>query len=163
MVRFCVLFEFAERQVHIILSNSATEYIEALYSSDAFAIIQVRAGRAISSTAKIRGKLTELLVVNHPVLLARCSSGGGDFSASTAFAVNFPLNRTTDTLQGHYALRDCYKDASFVAGGSPVICKWAGTTQCRIRAESAAMRPSPIMTLIETAMAMIRPITDWTQ
>ena len=149
--------------MHSALSNSATEYIEALYSSETFTAIQVQAGRAISSKAKARGARTKLLVVNYPVVLARCLSGRGDFSASTAFAMNFLLNRTTDTLQGHYPARDCYQDASFLADGSPVVCRRSGTTQWRIRAENWAMRPSPIMTLIETAMAMIRPITDWTQ
>lgn len=62
-----VCLELTERQVHVILSNSATEYIEALYSSEAYKIVPVKAGRAISSKAETRGKLTELLVVNYPV------------------------------------------------------------------------------------------------
>jgi hypothetical protein len=72
-------------------------------------------------------------------------------------------NQLPREIKGHYPPRDCYTDASFPADGSPVVCRWSGTTQWRIRAESLAARPSPIMTLIETAMAMIRPITDWTQ
>ena len=59
--------ELTERQVHVMLSNSATEYVEALYSAEAFTIFQVRAGRAISSKPATRGSLMELLVVNDPV------------------------------------------------------------------------------------------------
>ena len=65
--RFRYILRSSQRQVHVMLSNSATEYIEALYSSQAFTIIQVQAGRAVSSKAETRGKLTELLVVNYPV------------------------------------------------------------------------------------------------
>jgi len=50
-----------------ILSNSATKYIKALYSLQAFTASQLRAGRVISSKVETRGKLTELLVVNYPV------------------------------------------------------------------------------------------------
>ena len=60
-----VCFESTKRHVHVMLSNSATEYIRSLYSSDQFALIQVQAGRAISSKAANRGKLAELLVLNH--------------------------------------------------------------------------------------------------
>jgi hypothetical protein len=51
----------------MMLAETATEYIRILYSVEVFTIIAVRAGRAISSKAESRGKLTELLVVNCPV------------------------------------------------------------------------------------------------
>jgi DNA adenine methylase len=61
-----VCLKLTELHVQVILSNSATEYIKTIYSSEVFAITPVQAGRAISSKAESRGKLTELLVVNYP-------------------------------------------------------------------------------------------------
>ena len=61
-----VCIELSERNVYIMLSNSATETIRALYSAyPGFAASEVLANRAINSNSAKRGKITELIITNY--------------------------------------------------------------------------------------------------
>jgi DNA adenine methylase len=60
-IRLCELFtELAHRGVHVVLSNSDTPFIRALYR--AFQVDTVHCRRAINSRADRRGPVTEVLV-----------------------------------------------------------------------------------------------------
>ncbi|MHA1653254.1 MAG: DNA adenine methylase, partial [Candidatus Thorarchaeota archaeon] len=58
-----VFRELDERGCYVLESNSATEEIRELY--EGYRIVEVRAKRAISSDAKTRGPVTELLIRNY--------------------------------------------------------------------------------------------------
>ena len=60
-----VCLELTKMGVHIMLSNSDTEVIRALYASPQFFVSSVRAHRAINCDGAKRGKLTELIVTNY--------------------------------------------------------------------------------------------------
>lgn len=62
-----VCVALTERDVNVMLSNSATDLVRALYAAPDFTIDKVQANRAINSNAKRRGKLTELVVTNYPL------------------------------------------------------------------------------------------------
>jgi DNA adenine methylase len=57
-----VCAELARRGVHVMLSNSDTELVHALYGAPPFRLDRVQAGRAINSNAARRGRITELIV-----------------------------------------------------------------------------------------------------
>jgi DNA adenine methylase len=62
-----VFLELTQNNVMAMLSNSATDLIQELYSAPDFIISEVKANRAINSNPKKRGKLTELIVTNYLV------------------------------------------------------------------------------------------------
>lgn len=62
-----VCLSLTKKHVNLMLSNSATEIVKALYVSPKFKIAEVSANRAINSNPKKRGKLNELLVTNYSV------------------------------------------------------------------------------------------------
>ncbi len=53
--------ELADRGVHVLLSNSSADAVRELYR-DGFALIDIRARRAINSRGDRRGEITELLI-----------------------------------------------------------------------------------------------------
>ena len=57
--------ELTLRGVKIMLSNSATDRVRALYSTPVFFMTKVQASRVINSNGKGRGKLTELIITNY--------------------------------------------------------------------------------------------------
>ena len=62
-----VCIELSRRSVHVMLSNSDTGAIRALYDLPQFTVMEVLANRAINSNGSRRGKVTELLVTSYPV------------------------------------------------------------------------------------------------
>jgi DNA adenine methylase len=60
-----VCLELTNRHVHVMLSNSDTEMIRALYDAPPFAIAEVQANRAINCVGGRRGKITELIMTNY--------------------------------------------------------------------------------------------------
>lgn len=58
-----VYVELDKRGCKVMLSNSATEYIEDLFKG--YKIIRVKAARAINSKATGRGKIDEVVVINY--------------------------------------------------------------------------------------------------
>ncbi len=52
-----------KRSCHVLLSNSATDFIKDLYSD--YKVVTVEATRAINSNAARRGKIDEVLVMNY--------------------------------------------------------------------------------------------------
>jgi len=63
----------AGRGVAVMLSNSDTEAIRALYADPPFTLHPVQAGRAINSKASRRGKLTELIITTAPTATPRAT------------------------------------------------------------------------------------------
>ncbi len=58
------LFEELDRRgCHVLLSNSATDFIFDLYQN--YRIVTVRASRSINSVSDKRGKINEVLVMNY--------------------------------------------------------------------------------------------------
>jgi len=60
-----VCAELARRGVHVLLSNSDTELVRALYGAPPFRLHRVQAGRAINSNGARRGKVIELIVTGY--------------------------------------------------------------------------------------------------
>jgi len=62
-----ICVELTRRNVNVMLSNSDTGIIRALYAQRRFIQSEVRANRAINCNGDKRGKLTELIVTNYPL------------------------------------------------------------------------------------------------
>ncbi len=58
--------QLTERNVRVVLSNSSAEHIRTLYKD--FEVLEVKASRAISATAKGRAPVTELIMTNFGML-----------------------------------------------------------------------------------------------
>jgi len=53
-----------ERGCRVLISNSATDFIRSLYSGRDYQVQEVSATRAINSVGSLRGKISELLILN---------------------------------------------------------------------------------------------------
>lgn len=62
-----VCVELARRGVHVLLSNSDTPLVRALYQPPYFTTYEVFANRAINSDRAKRGKITELVITSHRI------------------------------------------------------------------------------------------------
>lgn len=62
-----VCVELSKNKVYMMLSNSDTETIRALYDLPYFVIDEVLANRAINCNGAKRGKITELVITNYPL------------------------------------------------------------------------------------------------
>jgi DNA adenine methylase len=58
--------QLADRGARVLVSNSATKFIERTYGELAFQITRVRASRAINSKASARGAIDEFAISNYP-------------------------------------------------------------------------------------------------
>ena len=56
--------ELSDRGCRVLLSNSATPFIYALYSDSRYEIVEVQAARSINSVGSSRDKISELLIFN---------------------------------------------------------------------------------------------------
>lgn len=54
-----------KKNVHILVSNSATDFIKTLYSSNKYKVSEIKARRAINSNGKDRGEVAEVLISNN--------------------------------------------------------------------------------------------------
>jgi len=80
-----VVDDLTERGVHVLLSNSAHDYIRGLYSADRgpfaegrYRIDSTHARRAINSRGDKRGPVDELVVLNYPPEVERRELPGGE-------------------------------------------------------------------------------------
>ena len=62
-----VCVELTKMNVNVMLSNSATDTVRALYAQPGFILDEIQANRAINSNGSGRGKLAELIVTNYSV------------------------------------------------------------------------------------------------
>ncbi len=71
-----VCIELSRNQVYVMLSNSDTVTVWALYGLPYFTMDEVLANRAINCNGEKRGKVTELVITNYPIegAIARCGS-----------------------------------------------------------------------------------------
>lgn len=71
-----VCVALSQNNVYVMVSNSDTAIVRALYALPSFTLHEVWANRAINSNGAKRGKVTELVITNYPIAGAKESQLG---------------------------------------------------------------------------------------